>query len=351
MDHQNTLHLYTTLHHYFPEDVCLARLLAQQMLQENPKEAQRFCLKMARRLSAHHQQSQAMLFLRLCQTFGYHYQTDIDRLQKKIQLGQHSSSPYTGLQFPFITSLLDKEAEHFLSAGELLNIPKDTLIVQQNAIEDSFHILLHGKMEAYLDQVDGSQLQVGLIQTGDFFGEFAAIYHIPRTANVRTLEDSISLRFTEQDIHQLLVRLPEAGETIISTIRKRLIDATVRKHPAFKSIDKEEQEWLTKASLIKEYNAGDCIYQAQQEQQCYLLTHGTASLTAAHKISKTMQEGSLFGDSEFLSTSVQSRQIIAKEHCLVSVFPTRIFNNFMQAHQVFHDWVQHYPLGENKDKA
>lgn len=63
----------------------------------------------------------------------------------------------------------------------------------------SMYVVVQGSFEVFR-QVGGEHVEIAEIGPGEHFGEIALLASRPRTASVRSLDDSIALRFTKQAI-------------------------------------------------------------------------------------------------------------------------------------------------------
>jgi CRP/FNR family cyclic AMP-dependent transcriptional regulator len=71
------------------------------------------------------------------------------------------------------------------------NYKKNMVIIQQGDDTNSMFILIEGEMRVYVEDEEGKQLTVRILNPGHSFGEVALIGDFPRTASVMTLTDSV----------------------------------------------------------------------------------------------------------------------------------------------------------------
>jgi ABC-type lipoprotein export system ATPase subunit len=77
-------------------------------------------------------------------------------------------------------------------AGRLktLRFPPGAPIVQQGDLADHFYIITQGQVEILLESPNGTNVSVGRLQRGQYFGEIGLIDNSRRSASVRASEDS-----------------------------------------------------------------------------------------------------------------------------------------------------------------
>ena len=152
-----------------------------------------------------------------------------------------------------------REAEELVAIGSVCSYPDGKVLCRENAIEDTFFVLLQGQVEVSKTiNVDEERLLKTLHQ-GDFFGEMGLIHNAPRGATVTTtsqvevleihkssfdklLEGSSSMSLAM--VHEVSRRLRENDEMAIEDLRMKAGELAV----AYQRLAKEElarREFLT----------------------------------------------------------------------------------------------------------
>jgi CRP/FNR family cyclic AMP-dependent transcriptional regulator len=89
------------------------------------------------------------------------------------------------------------------------NYKKNMVIIQQGDDTNSMFILIEGEMRVYVEDEEGKQLTVRILNPGHSFGEVALIGDFPRTASVMTLTDSVVAAFSRERYLSFLEQYPQ----------------------------------------------------------------------------------------------------------------------------------------------
>lgn len=105
-------------------------------------------------------------------------------------------------------ALSDEQLEAWRQRATLLDIPKNGVIIREGEASDGFYIINRGIARVF-SQIGKQAINLGLLQAGDYFGEYATLNFTPRTASVAALTDVKVLRIHTQDFMELSKRFPE----------------------------------------------------------------------------------------------------------------------------------------------
>jgi signal transduction histidine kinase len=105
--------------------------------------------------------------------------------------------------------------------AETVSIPAGQLVLREGDQGDSLYVVLTGELEVTKRQ--GSQdILLALYKPGQFFGEMALLEQAPRSASVRTLQESRLLVISQAAFQTLLSCSPSAPLKILHTVTSRL---------------------------------------------------------------------------------------------------------------------------------
>jgi potassium-dependent mechanosensitive channel len=107
---------------------------------------------------------------------------------------------------------------HLIANGRRQTLSKDKIVFKENDPGNSFNIILSGEVEVFLEKANKHLTN---LKTGDFFGELALIMGIPRTASVRTVENTTMFVVTREGFQKLLSSYPDLGEQIAQKLAER----------------------------------------------------------------------------------------------------------------------------------
>ncbi len=343
------LRVYCDLHKIFPEDVHIARPLIR-MFQQQGKDAYaaELALAMARRMLALGWGRDALGFLELCRNLNYPRKEEIQALSTLAAItvdGSVRMEPGDINVFSLIEQLSDQEALEFFRLAHMRHVDEGDDVVTQGEVEKSFFLILEGGMRVHMSTHTHDRVELGQLDPGQFFGEFACVYGLPRSATVTATKPSLLLEFSDLAISQLMQRSPMAGEGLMRTIQTRMVQSLSRSHPAMEGIPETDRRWLAEESRILEYRQGDAI--ERPEDACCVIVHGTVSATVArdgHALRTRLTPGDMFGRISPYIRLPSGARLTAETHCLIARVPGKIFHALMNAYGGFEAWVKRYSV-------
>lgn len=324
------LHAYRLLHQVFPEDLHIARPLIQMLQQHGDlQEAGELALSMARRMLAQGRPSQSIAFLALCRQLGPANQDEIAALEHmaRINIGGSDGELHDEAIFELIGQLSDLEARNFISKAAIKPVTAGNDIVKQGEYSTTFYLILGGNVEIRLNKGDGYTV-MNRLHAGDFFGEFACIYQLRRSATVSATSDCMLLEFSGQAVSELMENYPMAGDYLIHTVQMRMVHAMTYAIPAFSELPEEDRRWMAEESQVSEYLKGEQIL--PHAGSCNILLTG-----------KARRQQDLLDSGAFFTTRNEQEPVTAEERALVCRVPNHIFHTFKNLYGSFEQQIRH----------
>jgi CRP-like cAMP-binding protein len=87
--------------------------------------------------------------------------------------------------------------------GKILDrkfFPAGTLVIRQGTLSTNAFLIESGKVEVFASAADGHEVKIAELGPQSIIGEMAALTNEPRSASVRTIEDTILIALTAQEI-------------------------------------------------------------------------------------------------------------------------------------------------------
>ncbi len=140
----------------------------------------------------------------------------------------------------------DVELRQVIEKGYRKQLASGEIICQENDLGDSFYIILSGAVEVFVESINQ---QVAVRRAGEFIGEMSLLMGTPRTATLRTLEETILFVVDRDNLQSLLEKHGELADKIAEELSQRqetlkslgiTIDATTEETP-FNQIRKRIQ--------------------------------------------------------------------------------------------------------------
>ncbi len=352
LNDKELLYVYHALHHIFREDLHLARPLIQILQRQNEIEkARQLAMEMARRMLARGQPGSALGFLEICKRLEYPQQDDVESMISMAKMTLGSTQPTTNQTFSLIDKLSDKEAMDFILQARIFHCHDGDTVVHQGEVSDSFYLILEGQMKVHLQLAPNSDIHLSTLLPGYYFGEYACVYKLPRTANVTAAGDAVILEFSNEAIAKLMQQSPAAGEQLMKAVKTRLIRSMPQTHPAFTQLAEADRDWLAEESNIVEIKEG-LLTDHDMTGQCCVVVHG--KLTAKREVKGqtlqcTLSKDDMFGDLNKHLIFPRSTTLSADGRCLICCIPGPIFQSFMTAYGDFEHWVETH--GDHRCKS
>lgn len=112
----------------------------------------------------------------------------------------------------------DLELRQLIEYGYRQLFPSGQLVCQENGPGESFYIILTGSVEVFSQKIGK---YIATLHEGEFFGEMSLLMGTPRSATVRTLEDSILFVVERHDLQKLLVGHPGLADQLAQKLSER----------------------------------------------------------------------------------------------------------------------------------
>lgn len=110
-----------------------------------------------------------------------------------------------------------------LSVAEKCAEPAHHYFFEEGDTGASFHIIIGGKVVVY-QMRDGRRVDLAQLHSGDCFGEMSLVGQRTRSATVRALEDTLTLRFPRERVESL----PSVAAVIYRNIATVLVHRLVQ---------------------------------------------------------------------------------------------------------------------------
>jgi len=333
------LQTYQHLYRIFPEDIHIARPLIQVSQKNGDTEAAyRISSELGRRMFACGRTSFAASLFKLCKQLKNEYDDDIESMLAMAEVMSDAPQDNHDKIFSLIEKLSDQEALEFIRQAKLTTCSKGDTLIQEGEIGRQFYMILQGHMGVTIHLNDGAALKIKTFNDGDYFGEYACIYKLPRTATITADEDTLLLEFPDTAISSLMTQSPDAGAILMRIMEQRLIQSMTHVHPAFSDIVEGDHAWVAEESQILDIQAGGEL--EQDANAAYLVLHGELEVFQENDVKSTLQRGQMFGKLHKNLCLSEHTSLLAQERTLICKVTKEIFTSFIGAYGSFERWVE-----------
>ncbi len=341
LSEEEILRVYQHLNRVFKEDLHISRPLVQMLRnQDGMKAASEQAFLTAGHMLASHQPSSALGFLEVCRQAGHPPEDEVNSLMVIAELTGEVSETAQGRLFPLIEELSDSEGLAFLQQGRLQAFDAGNNVLTQNEVSDSFYLILDGSIHIHM-QTGEQHITLTKLAAGNFFGEFASIYHLPRSATATAITDALLLELSANDIQKLIETSPFAGEYLVNIVKRRMIHSMSRSHPALARIAPIDRDWLAEKAIIIEFAKNLNLAKNPIPVGYYAIVF--IGRLIAQDASVTLDVHAMFGGEgqAFTPLTVVERSFV---YCI----PEEVFTSFRNAYAEFNDWVVAWLIDEEE---
>jgi CRP-like cAMP-binding protein len=130
---------------------------------------------------------------------------------------------------PLFGSMEAGERHRIAAKFQLVDVPKGASVIEAGSEGGALFLVKRGGVEIRAPQLEGSMesggAKLGSLGPHEFFGEISFLTSVPRTANVRTTEDSELLRIDRDDLQELVDEHPPLLEVLKEYHLERAMNA------------------------------------------------------------------------------------------------------------------------------
>ena len=123
---------------------------------------------------------------------------------------------------PLFSSLTSQERGEVIKRFHLRKIPEGTILFKGGDPPASLYMVKNGGVEIFTQNRHGKKVLLGLLESGNFFGEIGPLFDKPRMASARTTRPTELLEMTQEDFKACLLQFPNLQAKLKEISLKRL---------------------------------------------------------------------------------------------------------------------------------
>lgn len=219
---------------------------------------------------------------------------------------------------PIFSSLSDEELKRVIDSpanGIVEAQPLDP-IVEENEVGTCMYIVLDGAVDVRIKAIDGREITIATLKTGEFFGEQALLPGSSgrRNATVRALQKCRLFKISKTDVTLGMTASDDLGivdfENVDAEERVRMMLRSVR---LFRSLSSRDLDHVGEWTEVVRFKAGDIIVrEAEDGDFMYVVLGGTVEVFVTDDDGKIMvlselTRGHYFGEQALLPTGTGKR--------------------------------------------
>ncbi|MBI5023574.1 MAG: patatin-like phospholipase family protein [Candidatus Omnitrophica bacterium] len=133
-------------------------------------------------------------------------------------------------QIPIFTGLSWMELHHIARKAVIVEYKKGDIVCPQGGPPDFFYCLISGRLLAYSSSLRAKKEDIDFIHRGMHFGIVSILTGENHSMNFEALNDSIVLKISKADFHEILNSIPQLGlrlsQSLSRRIRRKIHDTT-----------------------------------------------------------------------------------------------------------------------------
>lgn len=126
----------------------------------------------------------------------------------------------------YFNSFSEAEIQRLIEMGYRKILYPGEYVCREDEPGDAFYIILEGSVEIFVEKIDKFLTNLGV---GTFFGELSLLLGIPRTATVRTREDTVLFVLDREGLQKLLRNYKDLAEQIAQALHEHKAELESRK--------------------------------------------------------------------------------------------------------------------------
>ena len=131
-------------------------------------------------------------------------------------------------QVPIFSELDPSELEELASIVEERIIHADRDLFREGDTGDAVYLIVKGKVRVYVGGGDRPETTLDELGPGSCIGEMAVLDQAPRSASVRALERTRTLRVPGEGFKRVMSERPEMSEAIVAELVRRMRTLTAK---------------------------------------------------------------------------------------------------------------------------
>lgn len=220
-------------------------------------------------------------------------------------------------------------------------------IVEEGDIGTAFYVIAEGQASLWKRDAGGAAMQVGVLSSGDFFGEFGSLTGTPRAVSVIADEDMLVLEIAQGALNELMAKHAELSAALDGFYRDRLVGTILQTSPIFKPLSQAEREQILK---FFEY----VIFEPQQEliaqgtegKELVVIVSGQVAVTVKDRdgnenMVAILREGDFMGEISLLTGKPTTATCTAINRTHVYRLKGEVFKELIAQYPAIRDTVKH----------
>lgn len=253
--------------------------------------------------------------------------------------------PITPLDdIPLLADLTPEELSDVAATMRRHELAENQILFQEGDAGESLYFVNEGLLEA---KASGSKL--GLISSGQCFGEFSFLMRKPRTATVRAIERSELLELSADKMRGVVQNQPRLAEVLFSMFRDRALVNVLSQSPLFEMLPSKDRARLApRFKLVTLSKGQDAFQEGEHGGALFVVKEGSLTVKATIQGElielATLRPHQFFGEVSFLTGVPRTATVHALENTELLKIEQEELSELLRHHPYLKDVLSKYHL-------
>ena len=253
--------------------------------------------------------------------------------------------PITPLDdIPLLSDLTPEELSDVAATMRRHELSEEQILFQEGDAGESLYFVNVGLLEA---KAAGSKL--GLISSGQCFGEFSFLMRTPRTATVRAIERSELLELSADKMRGVVQNQPRLAEVLFTMFRDRALVNVLSQSPLFEMLPSKDRARLApRFKLVTISKGQDAFQEGEHGGALFVIKEGSLTVKATIQGElvelATLGRHQFFGEVAFLTGVPRTVTVHALEDTELLKIEEDELRELMRHHPYMKDVLSKYHL-------
>src|SRR5437867_919276 len=125
-------------------------------------------------------------------------------------------------QVPLFADLADEDVRELMAVARRRTFRAGEVIFHRDDPGQVLYVIKEGKVKISLISPDGQEISLTVFGKGDYFGEFAILDGLPRSADATAMERVECYTLQRSDFHNAIMKNPKIAIQVLEVLSKRL---------------------------------------------------------------------------------------------------------------------------------
>ena len=211
--------------------------------------------------------------------------------------------------------LSQQDREYLLERGTIRVVEIGEVLCRQYQRDSNVFVLINGAVEV-TEEVQNKTVSLGKLQSGEVFGEIAALFMMPRIATVTVIKNSVVLEIPGEVLGELIEQVPMLRDAVFERYHSRSIQTALKSVSIFRSLSDDAFDEMCKvASLVTARKGEKLIREGELGDALYIINYGVARVfTSVDEMELNLallRPGDYFGEWSLLTGAPRAASVAA----------------------------------------